>query len=119
MTAPVAEIGSSGLRSRAAALLAPRVRVWCESRSDRVQAACLVFPPSADVCQVFVISRRDRYDFSLSHELADLEMDLFEDSWPCEVLQVPDVAAATLRSFFDPEEAVAVYGNAAGTPAEG
>lgn len=110
----VAGIAESDVRT----LLLPRIRQWCEAHADRVHAAWLPTPP-VEHLQAFIVTRSWRYDFELSSDVADLEMDLFQADWPCEVLQVPNAPNATLRSFFDPQQSILIYGNAAGTSAEG
>ena len=65
---------------------------------------------SPSVFMVFVVTKNQRYDFSLSDSLADLEMDLSKKAWPAEVLQIPDGSTESLQTFFDPEKAILVYG---------
>lgn len=79
---------------------------WCRQHADRI-AACYV-PIPRDHLQVFVISRAGKYDFSLSDDLAALEMDLFEKNWPSDINQVPLGSQST---FFDPTASIQVYGD--------
>src|SRR5688572_8763935 len=65
----------------------PRLREWCQQRDQLVRACFVPFPTSH--LTVFVITRATRYDFSLSDDLADLDMELFQRNWPAEILQLP------------------------------
>ena len=88
----------------------PTVREWCVAHSDRVQAAFVPLP--TDHFHVFVVSRSPTYDFELSEPLADLESNLLQKNWPCEVLQIPACDGDALQTFFNPEGSVQVYGEA-------
>lgn len=85
----------------------PEVRRWCADHADRVIAAYV--PIHTDHLQVFVVRREPRYDFPLGDDLSNLEMDLFDRSWSCEIIQVPGGSNESLRIFFDPESSVQVY----------
>lgn len=85
------------------------IHAWCVAHADRV-AACYV-PFSRDHLRVFVVRRSPTYDFSLGDALTDLESELFEKDWPCEVLPIPASANSTLEHYFKPAESIQVYGN--------
>lgn len=82
------------------------VHQWCRQHSDRVTACYVPFP--RDHLQVFVVSSAGKYDFSLSDDLAALEMDLFEKNWPSDINQVPFGSQLT---FFNPTASIQVYGD--------
>lgn len=82
---------------------------WCRQHADRVTACYVPFP--RDHLEVFVVSRAEAYDFSLSDDLAGLEMDLFERNWPSDINQVPRGSRSDLESFFDPTASIQVYGD--------
>ena len=88
----------------------PLVRRWCEAHRELVRS-CYIPMSSRPLC-VFVVSRKTKYDFSLSDPAADLEMELFRMNWPVEVLHVPSGSPESLRSLFDPTDSVEVYGDA-------
>src|SRR5487761_1237910 len=79
----------------------PAIHQWCQEHHDRVEACYVPFPN--DHVRVFVVRRSNRYDFTLSDDLSDLEMDLFEKQWPSEIIQVP---RGYLVTFFDPAAAI-------------
>lgn len=79
---------------------------WCRQHADRVAACYVPFP--RDHLQVFVVSLAGKYDFSLSDDLAALEMDLYEKNWPSDINQVPIGSQST---FFDPAASIQVYGD--------
>jgi hypothetical protein len=85
------------------------VHTWCVRHADRV-VACYV-PFSRDHLRVFVVSRSPTFDFSLSDDLTDLEMDLFDKQWPADINQIPS-GPSVLEAFFKPAESIQVYGNA-------
>lgn len=84
----------------------PAIHHWCEEHKDRVAACFVPFPK--DHVKVFVVRRSQTYDFTLSDDLSDLEMDLFEKQWPSEILQIP---RGYLESYFDPGASIQIYGN--------
>lgn len=90
-----------------------RVHEWCQEHDDRVLAAYVAL--TSQHLQVFVVSRLGRYDFSLSDDVSDLESELFEKNWPCEIVQIPAGSIESLQTFFDPERSIEVYGDAIGT----
>lgn len=85
------------------------IHAWCVRHADRV-AACYV-PFSRDHLRVFVARRSRTFDFSLSDDLTDLEMDLFDKQWPADINQIPNGPATTLAAFFKPAESIQVYAN--------
>lgn len=87
----------------------PAIRDWCQAHMDHVAACYVPFP--TDHARVFVVTRSQSYDFTLSEDLTDLEMDLFDKQWPCEILQIPDGPRCHLQSFFGPAASIQVYGN--------
>ncbi|MCC7424979.1 MAG: hypothetical protein IT428_32305 [Planctomycetaceae bacterium] len=88
------------------------VHSWCVQQGDRVRGAFVPIDAASHL-QVFVVTRLPRYDFTLSQALSDLETRLFEKSWPCDVLQIPDGSMESVQTFFDPERSIQVYGDAA------
>lgn len=83
--------------------LAP-IHRWCLEHGEHVDACYAPFPK--DHLRVFVVRRADRYDFAIN--LSELEMDLFEKQWDCEVLQIPH---GREELFFDPAASIQIYGN--------
>lgn len=87
----------------------PAVRQWCEDHRDKV-AACYV-PLANNHLKVFVLRKSERYDFTLSDDVTDLEMRLFEMHWPVEILQIPDGPPSTVEAFFKPAASIEIYAN--------
>lgn len=95
-----------------------RLRSWCEQHADRVQSCYVPLPPERGV-KVFVVTVSQRYDLSLSDALSDLELELDQQGWPANVVQLPSGSPDALRSYFDEAESVQVYGNGSRAQAEG
>lgn len=93
------------------------VHKWCKKNAEKVQAAFVV--PLTNQLQVFVVAKSKRYDFELSDPLSDFEMNLYQNDWPCEILQIPDGSYETLETFFDTEKSIQVYGQSSGPLRQG
>lgn len=87
------------------------LRDWLQRDKEMVSAAYggvaggqLVF---------FVVPISDRMDFSLSDELAQLELELHQEfqNCRCEVRQIPGKTYDALGTFVDLEKAIVLYGN--------
>lgn len=82
---------------------------WCEKHNDQV---CACYVPFSPELTVYVVTQANRYDFTLSDSLSDLEMDLFTRGWPVDVRQIPFGPKEVLNTFFDPAGSIQVYGDA-------
>jgi hypothetical protein len=86
-----------------------RLRAWCEEHSAHVRSCFVPFSLGGKCIKVFVVSEAARFDFDLSDSIADLEMKLADDGWPCDILQIAAGEPEELQVFFDPEESIQVY----------
>lgn len=85
------------------------VHDWSEKHVENVRAAYIGTGDSGYL-KVFVIVQGDKYRYDLEDALVDLRYDLHArfPHIPCDVLQLPDVAAERLSGFFPPS-ATAVF----------
>jgi hypothetical protein len=91
---------------------------WCAAHADRV-LACYVARPREHVLG-FVIGRSVRHDFDLGEKIAEMEMQLFDAGWAVELRQPPRPSTVDdIRIYFNPEDAVEVYGQLETAPGQG
>ena len=83
------------------------IRSWCQVRRDKVIAAYLVPRPTR--LSLFLVQQSDAYDFDLSDDVTDLDLDLNKDYnlGNVEPFQIP--AAEVLR-FVDLQQADQLHG---------
>lgn len=93
------------------------LRRWCEGHASKV-LSCYVPPPLGHL-DIFVVGTAERYDFDLGRELSKLELELYDAGWRVNVLQIPNCDDENLRSYFNPDGAMVVYGQPERTPVEG
>jgi hypothetical protein len=84
------------------------LRKWCENHASKV-FGCYV-PPPKGLLEVFVVGTAAKYDFDLGRELSKLELELYDAGWRVNVLQLPKCDDDNLRSYFNPDGAIVVYG---------
>ena len=87
---------------------------WCQSRSASVLACYIPFPFAGTCSKVFIVAKSAKFDFQLSDAIADLEVELDEARWPCDVLQIASGGPEQLQVFFDPEQSIQVFGDGDG-----
>jgi hypothetical protein len=85
----------------------PFLNAWCESQNHRVQA-CYLGTPTPFGLTVFVIGKH-QYDFSLGDEISRFALQLENEGWPSNILQIPDGDEEDLAAFFNPESSLQVY----------
>lgn len=93
------------------------LRDWCEAHASKIQG-CYV-PPPTDHLEVFVVGTSTKYDFDFGRELSKLELDLYDSGWRVNVMRIPKCDDENLRSYFNPDGAMAVYGQSEPAPGEG
>lgn len=89
-----------------------RIRDWCESRSEQIEACFVPLPLLMEVTKVFIIGRERQLDFDLIDQASSLEVALGQIGWNVDIVQLPAASAETLRSYFDAGNSVKLYGNA-------
>lgn len=82
---------------------------WCEAHKDRV-SACYVLVPESAVLPVYVVGASERYDFHLAELLSDFALRFEEQGWSVHLSQIPQCEPEQLCGFFNPENAIQVYG---------
>jgi hypothetical protein len=82
---------------------------WCEEHHGQI-SACYLLPPESAVLPVYVVGAREEYDFDLTRGLSDLALAFEERGWSVHASQIPRCEAEELRGFFDPDQALQVYG---------
>lgn len=87
---------------------------WCQSHSANVLACYIPFPFSGTCSKVFIVTNSAKFDFQLSDAIADLEVELDEARWPCDILQIGSGGPEQLQVFFDPEQSIQVFDNGDG-----
>lgn len=87
------------------------VRHWAEARADRVRS-CFAAQRDSEMA-IYVVPRSNRFDFDLSDELTQLDLELAEkfQACPCDVLQIPDEARDRLEDLAGHRLAVHIYGD--------
>ena len=85
----------------------PFLNSWCEGHRSKIKA-CYLGTPSSYGLTVFVIGT-GRYDFGLGEEISSFALQLEQEGWPSNILQIPDGDEDDLRTFFDPEDSLQVY----------
>src|SRR5581483_4467540 len=76
------------------------IRKWCQEHTDRILAAYA--PPFQEYHRLLIVTRSQSYDFELSDALSELEAELWNAGFECEILQVPSADETVLLHFFDP-----------------
>lgn len=92
------------------------LRKWMYSHATVVDKCYFGFRSGRQV--IFVVPKSAKFDFDLSDELTQLDLDLaakFNLS-RCEIMQVPGNSPETLSMFIDPGEVILIYGISARTP---
>jgi hypothetical protein len=86
------------------------LREWMRSHASDVDKCYFGFRSGRQV--IFVVPRSAKFDFKLSDELTQLDIELAEKFHlsRCEIMQVPGYSAETLSTFIDPSEAILIYG---------
>jgi hypothetical protein len=90
---------------------------WCVKHGDRVQSCYLPFPIGGECIKVFVVTKSPIFDFVLSDAIAQLEIDLDGQNWPCDILQIAAETPEEFLAFFDPQYSLQVYGDGDGCTA--
>ena len=80
---------------------------WCRRHTSKVKA-CYLGLPTPHGMSVFMVSR-DQYDFSLGDEIANFAIQLEQEGWPSNILQIPNGSDEDLLTFFNPESSLEVY----------
>jgi hypothetical protein len=85
-----------------------RLHAWCLEHADQISACYLV--TRLDLAMtVFVIGATNRYNFALNDPISDLELEMEQKGWSCDILQLPASTAEHHRAFFREEEAILIY----------
>ncbi len=82
---------------------------WCEQHKERISACYLTVPQSA-VLLVYVIGANEQYDFGLTGMLSELAFWFEEQGWSVHASQIPRCDVEQLSGFFNPEQALQIYG---------
>lgn len=99
-----------------------RLYHWCSERSNRIRA-CYVPVPIAECVKVFMVVKAQRFDLALNDEIAQLEIDLEDAGWPCDILQIAGDSPEELAAFVDlsPQRSIRIWsdGDSGAASAEG
>ena len=87
-------------------LLEP-IREWCGSHADRVSECHVIF--RSEEVQLYMVGRKDPYDFQLGRQLSDLSGELIRAGWPMLTMLVPPSTPEELTAYVDPTKAVLVF----------
>ena len=85
----------------------PFLHDWCVRHADAIRA-CYLGMPTSHGLTVFVVSK-DKYDFSLGDEIARFGIQLEQEGWSSNILQIPDGDQDDMLTFFNPETSLEVY----------
>jgi hypothetical protein len=94
-----------------------RLYNWCRNNSRNVLRCYVPFGSYGECIKVFVVNGSARFDFNLSDSIADLELELADAGWPCDILQIASGTPEEIRAFFDPAQSIQVFGDGIGEPA--
>ena len=96
----------------------PRLYAWCQTNRETVRA-CFLGVPTLHGFAVFVVGRSSQYHFALGSKISEFALDLEEEGWPSNIIQIPHGEPEDLLAFFDPESALEVYAQPEAAPGEG
>lgn len=101
------QVALDRLRTQLRSDFFPIVHRWCHNHAERVLACYMAAP--AEHYTIYIVTRSNRFDLTLSDAVADLDSQLFDANWPVEVLQIPASGDQQLRAFFNPASSLEIY----------
>jgi hypothetical protein len=84
-----------------------RVFQWSQQHADGIQSVYVAFQDVG--LSVFVVGSSGEYDFKLDDPISDLEAEMEDKGWTCDIVQLPTGDVESRRSFFDEEKSIEVY----------
>ena len=84
-----------------------RIFQWSQQHADSVGSAYVVMRDGT--LTVFAIGLRDEYDFDLDDPISDLEVEMEDKGWACDIVQLPACDIDSKRAFFDEDKSIEVY----------
>jgi hypothetical protein len=95
----------------------PFLYEWCRRHAPKVRA-CYLGMPTPNGLTVFIVSE-DKYDFCLGDEIAKFGIQLEQEGWSSNILQIPDGDEDDMLTFFNPETSLEVYAEPEAAPGKG
>lgn len=86
----------------------PRLHSWCQKNSSRIQS-CYLWVPNQHGLTVVVVGASGKYDFELGDMISQFAIELEQERWPSNVLQVVASGPEEIHTYFDPETSLQVY----------
>jgi len=80
---------------------------WVRRQSNDLSEAYLVFEP--DGLMLYVLSRRQDYDFELSQQLSEFSVQLADQGINVNTTLLPATSPEELLTFFDPRQGPAIH----------
>ena len=96
----------------------PRLHAWCLKNREAVRA-CYLGLPTRHGLTVFVVGSSTRFDFALGSKISEFALELEDEGWSSNIIQITHSEPENLLAFFDPESALEVYAQSEATPGEG
>ena len=96
----------------------PRLHSWCLANHEAVRG-CYLGLPTPHGLTVFVVGRSKRFDFVLGSKISEFALELEDDGWSSNIIQITHGEPEELMTYFDPESSLEVYAQSEATPGEG
>jgi hypothetical protein len=93
----------------------PRLYAWCNEHRSQI-ASCYLWVPTHHGLTVLVVGASGKYDFELGRIISDFALQLEEQKWPSNILQIVAREPEDLLTYFDPGASLQVYGQTAAAP---
>jgi hypothetical protein len=91
---------------------------WCEEHKHQI-TSCYLGAPSPHGLTVFVVGASGGYNFELGEAISHLGLQLEQEGWSSNILQIVAEEDEDLLTYFDPEISLQVYAQATTTPGQG
>lgn len=96
----------------------PRLNRWCEAHEALVRA-CYLGRSTSHGLTVFILGIAPKYSFDLGDKISDLAIQLEEEGWSSNIVQISNAEDDEIATFFDPESALQIYAQSKTAPGQG
>jgi hypothetical protein len=96
----------------------PRLNRWCEENKDLVRA-CYLGRSMPHGLTVFILGMAPKYSFGLGDKISDLAIQLEDEGWSSNIVQISNGEDDEIATFFDPESALQIYAQSQAAPGQG
>ena len=96
----------------------PRLHIWCQKNKELVEA-CYLGLPTPHGLTVFVLGVAPKYSFDLGDRISDFAVELEQEGWSSDIIQISNGDGDEISTFFDPENALQIYAQPEAAPGQG